>query len=186
MCEAHVHATLQCLQARACDQATHVFGAMEPPSKAARLNDLRARIPYMSQSALAGILREAMRQPLPEISSRTSIRSFEVQGLNVNTPYGPLIKEIAVTDSLKVAVALPAPMLFHCATESPSVKSLLQRTLSQHDPTPTDPWGAVVYLDEIIPGNVLAHKNYWKTWWVYWSVLQWAAQCWLMRIMHVQ
>ena len=152
--------------------------AMERPSKAARahkLNNLRARIPYLSQSALAAILAEAKREPLPDVASRTTIRNAEASAVAVSTPYGDLHQRVVINDSLEVAVCMPAPMLYHCAQVSASVKSLLQRRLSQQAPTPSAPWGAILYLDEVVPGNPLAHRNARKTWAVYWSIKEFGA-----------
>ena len=147
--------------------------ATEPATKAQRTNDLRCRLPYMRQSALAAILREAQRAPLPEVSSRTTIARAEADAVNITTPYEPLVKYIRISDSVEVGVSMPAPLLYHCATASPSVSALLKRTLSDHNPTVAQPLRVIVYLDEIVPGNELAHRNRRKTWGFYWSIMQW-------------
>ena len=60
------------------------------PAKLARLQALRSKLPYISQSALAAVLAEAEREPLPKVASRQVIRSARDELVRSVTPYGAL------------------------------------------------------------------------------------------------
>ena len=146
--------------------------------KRARLEELskfRAGLPAMSQSALAAVLQYAKQRLLPN-GSRNEIRAARDAICRTETPYGPLIQDVPVQASADAQpemfqVVHPAAW-FHTISEFDSVQRLFQTALRVSGSNPLD---LVVYLDEITPGSVVAHKQRRKSWCCYVSVLQFGA-----------
>ena len=46
------------------------------------------------------------------------------------------------------------------------------KLMSEHPSDPEHPWRLVLYSDEVVPGNVIAHDNQRKVWVMYWSLLE--------------
>ena len=149
---------------------------MERPSKVARLASLRARLPYVSQSALAAVLKIAERESLPSGSRRDIGRSRDAV-VEETTPYGPLhakvpVPLLAAGDNFELEIQHPFAMLYYMCTKSADLSALVRSTYTQKVPTVADPWHLIIYSDEILPGNQLAYKNDRKMWGVYWSILE--------------
>ena len=149
------------------------------PAKLARLQSLRDRLPYISQSALASVLHIARTEELPTGSSRKDVREARNSSARVLTPYGALHQELklqaATGEPVAVEIAHPCAMLYHMCSVSASLSSLILRTAEHTPPTLPQPWHVVMYCDEILPGNQLAYKGARKMWGVYWSVLEFGA-----------
>ena len=147
----------------------------EPNAKYRRLADLRARLPHMSQSAMAAFIREAQRE-LPEIGGRTeSIRRARRIMLDVQTPYGPLIQSLRL-DAVKgspidIPVLHPWAMLHVASQQCPGFAKLLRATLQRQPCSPLQPWDLCVYGDEVTPGNKQKAANARKVWAIYFSFL---------------
>lgn len=145
----------------------------EPPLKLARVQRLRARLPYISQSALAAILAEANTDDgLPEQISRRGIgraRDIAVQHV---TPYGKLHQTINVPlangeGTMPVEVQNPFSMLHYVCNTCPWYASAIDNALAS-----IRPLTLVLYTDEILPGNQLGYKSARKMWGFYWTILE--------------
>lgn len=148
----------------------------EPPRKIARLQLLRAKLPYVSHSALSAILKESKAEPLPDACSRSSIARSRDAGVKQSTPYGTLHQTVSLhrTDGTNqdVEVQHPFAIMYHLVTTCVAYARLVQRVVAEHPPTPHNPWSLVLYTDEILPGNQLAYKGARKMWGWYWNILQ--------------
>ena len=138
----------------------------EPPKKAPKrvsaaqdVNELRCRLPHITQSALASLLDDAKRIPLPECVSRRSLGRAISNIVDQSTPYGPLHKPVQLTDDITIVVQDPAAMLHTVVSKSQAVQSLLQRMLANRVSLPAEPHGILLYLDEITAGNTLNARN---------------------------
>ena len=143
----------------------------ERRAKRTRLQSLRDRLPFISQSALAAVLKFAAAEPVHEGVTRDELRNARNQIVAEQTPYGPLHQLIMMGET-SVEFQHPAAMLYHVCKTSTSFSDLLDRV---HTATPcavNRPWRLVLYMDEITPGNQLAHKHARKMWASYWSILE--------------
>lgn len=146
------------------------------PAKLAKLCDLRCRVPFVSQSALAGILQLARQGELPDTCRRQDIRASRDVAVQQQTPYGPLHQQIKVMPgNIELEVQHPFAMLYHCSLKSAALSKLIAATAEKQPPTLMDPWHLVLYADEILPGNQLAYKHSRKFWGIYWSILEFGA-----------
>ena len=142
-----------------------------------RLNDFRSRTPWVSQAALSSILTAAKRAELPSLNRRAQIRRARDDVVNTMTPYGKVHKTIVVpstsVENVVVEVQCPWAMFWLLCRTSQSWSSLVARTLDSHDGQPnsvTNPWGLVLYNDEITMGNQLRKDNRRKVEGFYWSI----------------
>ena len=135
---------------------------------------LRARLPYVSQSALAALFKEAQSEPLPTegATSRASIRKARDQCVSSSTPYGAVHQQVDIAEGLTIDVQHPLAMLFWACKNSPRFSDMLERCLAKAPCTQANPWRIVVYCDEVSPGNQLAYKHERRTWAFYWSLLE--------------
>ena len=60
------------------------------------LTALRARLPFVSQSALSDALRIARDEKLPKLWRRGGIRAARDQSTNIDTPYGKVHQTLSV------------------------------------------------------------------------------------------
>ena len=149
------------------------------PGKMAKLQSLRSRLPYVSQSALSKILQLAAQEELPGSSSRKDVRRARDDSVKEWTPYGALHQTITLPASISKSVELevqnPFAMFWYSCAKSKCFSDLVSRTLASNLPTVDAPWRLVLYADEILPGNQLAYKNARKMWGMYWSILTWGS-----------
>ncbi len=167
----------------------------ERPAKAARVQGLRARLPYVSQSALAAILEVAASEPLPEQTSRRTLQRARDSIKDIQTPYGKLHQHIAVQShrgcNVDLEVQHPLAFLYHACATSASLSALVASTAAASAPTPARPWNIIMYCDEILPGNQLAYKSGRKMWCCYWTVLEFGSSaiaheelCGILHVAH--
>ena len=101
------------------------------PGKLARLQSLRSRLPYISQSALSQLLRLAAQEELPGTCQRLDVRQARDRTVATHTPYGALHQQVAVKDSdgndLELEVQHPFAMFWHACASS------MQRCAAAHD-----------------------------------------------------
>ena len=149
------------------------------PGKIAKLQSLRTRLPYISQSALSQILQIAEHEELPGSSTRKDIRRARDETVAQMTPYGPLHQKITIPTSngtdLDVEVQHPCAMLWHLCAKSQCFSELVSRTMASNPCTILEPWNLMLYADEILPGNQLAYKNARKMWGMYWTIVNWGS-----------
>ena len=145
------------------------------PEKRARLQSFRDRVPYVSQSAFAKILRLGRQEELPEASSRRDVRVARDTTVMQETPYGPIHRQINIpgtTTDVKLEIQDPFAMLWHCSCKSECFARLIEQTCQRHPNSPARPWNIVFYTDEVGPGNQLAYRNRRKFHACYWTVLE--------------
>ena len=142
---------------------------------AAQLRDLRHKIPFVSQSALAAVL-SLPRDEVPDSFNRKQIREVRDEAAFTKTPYGPLHQTIEIElDSGKqkiVEVQHPAAMLYHLCLTSACFSELILRTMHKYPCSIDKPWSLIIYSDEVSPGNQLLSVNPRKVWAFYWSILE--------------
>ena len=147
----------------------------ECPAKRARLLDIRTRIPYCSQSALAALLKIAETEELPS-GSRKDIAIARDSVSAIATPYGTLHQCISVRTTsggeLKLEVQAPLGCLWQACRVSAQFSELAQRCYAAQPATIAAPWKLLLYCDEVIPGNQLAYNTGRKFWAWYWSILE--------------
>ena len=139
---------------------------MDRANKARRLCELRSELPFVSQRALTALLRVVHEVGVPHCGRDTIRQSRDSMVLTDSTPYGPLHQEIVV-EGMDVEVCNPFAALWYAANHCPAFTELLDRA-GQHK----QPWNIVLYADEVLPGNQLAHKSERKTWCWYWSIAE--------------
>eukprot|EP00971_Amphidinium_carterae_P262428 5205531-Amphidinium_carterae.1 len=151
----------------------------EPSSKVARLEGLRAlryKLPHITQSALAAVLKVASECSLPTAASRATIRAARDVCATESTPYGPLHAAFECTltsgGTVKLECQHPMAMMYYLCCHSASYAMMVKRAHDQNPSGPTKPWNIIVYSDEITPGNQLASVNSRKLQAIYWSVLE--------------
>lgn len=140
-------------------------------AKRARLQEFRDKLPYISQTALATVLKVAADDGVPEVASRRSFARARDHFSKASTPYGPLHHLLDVGGE-GFEVQNPFAMLYHVAKNSPVVASALQAAASQQMCTVADPFHLLLYADEITPGNQLAYKTERKFWGFYWTIAE--------------
>lgn len=119
---------------------------------------------YVSQSALEALLQELKETPIPEAGSRRTIKRARDLHVDVQTPLGSLITDIAVKlqkDESEVtlpALNLPA-LLWHVCHDYPQMAAFFQKRMHLHPNGPEQAWSMTLYTDEISPGNQLKAAN---------------------------
>ena len=148
-----------------------------PPSKIARHSELsafRQRLPYVSQRALAAVLAEAQRGPLPAVRSSRAVRRARDAVVVQETPYGPLHRKINV-GGLECEIQNPQAFLWCATSQSTALSNLMLRTAERSPCSQANPWRLMLYFDEVSPGNQLAYRNSRKLWAAYWTIADFGA-----------
>ena len=86
---------------------------------------------YVSQSALEALLNELKEAPLPEAGSRRTIKRARDEHVQVQTPFGSLITDIAVKlqkdeSQVKLPVLNLPAFLWHLCHELPQFAAFVQ------------------------------------------------------------
>ena len=140
--------------------------------KLRKLEDLRRNVPYVSQSALAGVIDHLKTHGIPEAASRSQFSRATKAMLSGEYPYGQLkcMLDLEALDGATIQVPVLNLKSYMAALfdESSSYSSLLLRTRRS---TFDDKWGLVMYMDEVTPGNVLSGRLTRKSWCIYGSML---------------
>ena len=150
--------------------------------KRAEISHLSSRMPFASGRALSSLLTSLSPADLqtgraPD-AVRNSIRAERDALAKTATPFGPLHQTITANTKggpLPIEVQHPLAMLHYLSARSTSVANLMSRAAAAAPPTHDRPWRLVLYCDEVLPGNALAHKTQRKSWHWYWSILEWGA-----------
>ena len=145
--------------------------------KLTHLQAFKSKLPHHSQSALQAILQEVEDQGLPELHSSEHQREARQQLLADchGGSLGPLIQtaQVETNAGAMVPFAFTSLLVYLASLYSRggSFQKLLQ---SKHHATPSSPlspWSLVLYLDELVPGNVLGRAER-KSWAFYATFLQ--------------
>ena len=135
------------------------------------------RGPYVSERALAAVLKNIRDNGLPNATSRApQYRAREAIIADETTPYGHLLQQVDMPlpngKVFKSWVGAPAPMLYSCAKRSSQFRALLRRQLGRHPCSLRTPWRICFYFDGISPRDPLAKgKDYRGVDAFYWSFL---------------
>ena len=134
------------------------FHMSDRQAKVARASGLRRSLPHMSQSALVGMLREAKRQPLPDVTRRDDLRFHRNTIANTDTPYGTIVQRVPLPLALGgvwlLAIQAMWPMLYMTASHSDSFANLIVTTANRLGPPTLDkPWRVALYSDAVDPAS---------------------------------
>ena len=127
------------------------------------LEAMRRRLPHVSQRGLCATLRDIRKHGLPDLDHRDDLRAARDLMVNQRTPYGPIgiDKDIPTAGggSIKVRMASPLALLcfafLHCAPFA----EFMEHRLIEHPSTVDTPWNAILYCDEVHPGDQLGGKK---------------------------
>ena len=160
-----------------CCSLVFLFQPMASSSETLSVGSLRARLPYMSQTALAEVLRLAATSSLPALPGGAKrLRDDRNATCLQHTPYGILHQTLALPSvdggQISLDFQAPLPMLYVAASESEPFKRLLLDLSSTSPSTPQRPWRIMVYFDEVTPGNQLSSANRRKSQCVYWTIAE--------------
>jgi hypothetical protein len=152
---------------------------VEPSKKKAKQLDLnqvvslRSKLPFMSQSALAAILKIAKTERLPTGAAlRKDIRKARDDHVKVQTPYGAVHQPLDVGAGITIECQHPMAMLHQVCQRSGRFSDLMSRTIRDAQPSPAKPLSIIIYSDGVSPGNQLSYSNARKTWAWYWSIYE--------------
>jgi hypothetical protein len=162
--------TLVCIRSGTNHQPSAVAMA-DPPPKRARLQRLRDKLPHISQSALAAILRIADDEGLPPAASRFTIARARDHCATSVTPYGPIHTSVTLGGE-SFEIQNPFSMLHEVVKSSPYISSIVAAAAARRQPTIDAPYNLILYADEITPGNQLAYKGDRKFWAIYWTIAE--------------
>ena len=140
------------------------------------VNQLRSRVPHLSQRALSGILQIARNETLPRDYQRSSIRAARDQLVHAPTPYGPVHQTckvpLASGGDMDIELQNPQAMLYELTRSSETFSRLVERTFERSPPPPARPWGIILYNDEVTPGAEMRAHNPKQLETFYWSVYE--------------
>ena len=126
--------------------------------KILKLSELRARLPYISQSALSSILALGKTHDLPTATSRNGVRRATNDVVFESTDYGAIHQHITIDltkgGDTKVEVQHPCAMLCKVCKVSCSFSNLIIWTLQDHPCSASKPWHFVLYNDEVSPSSI--------------------------------
>ena len=133
----------------------------------------------MSSSAKSDLLRQLRDLgflPQDARMDRGAIKAEKEALAATTTPYGPLLRAHAfkLTDGIEdFPVQNPLAMLHVALGESPRFSNYVRDALVVHGlPSHGNPWGLVLYFDEVTCGNPLTIGNKRKIQGVYWSIYE--------------
>ena len=129
----------------------------------------RRNSPFVSQNALSAIIGDIKKNGIPDCHSRSSVGRATALSLERHDVYGPLLQEhhLVTTEGGACTVLFTNLFSYMAALYgTASYRELLQRTASQQPSSFDNPWGLIVYSDEIVPGNPLGRAER-KLWSIY-------------------
>ena len=143
------------------------------PAKLRKLNNLRTKVPHLTATALAGVLDEIQQHGVPELHGRMHVAEACDEELAQHDFYGPLITTVpAVAEKpgqppIDIVVANPLSLIQAAYGSGGSYYDLVQRTVRKHDKL-----SAIIYFDEVVPGDPVTYANKRKIWVCYVSFAQ--------------
>ena len=148
-----------------------------PASKKRKITDLRAGLPFCSQSALAAICKEIAKNGLPEKHTRHAMWKETKEFLEdpVMSMYGPFFQKAMATtvcnDKQEVLFVNFLSLLAGTFHKNGAFTDFLLQAHGQKPSSMAGPWRCVVYADEMHPGNMLNSTTR-KSWCTYISFLE--------------
>ena len=141
----------------------------------AKLQSLRQRIPFCSQSALEAILTLAAEEGVPASHKRKQIRQSVEEVIAGLCLYGPLLVTATAMTVEEDPVQLVFANIFSYLAGAYAAGGCFADYLDKvhgHNPSSfNNPWSCILYADELHPGNQLAGSAR-KTWAIYFSFAQ--------------
>lgn len=142
--------------------------------KLQKLDDFKRKLPHVSASALAAILKEVKEDGPPELGTRKQIKEATQNALS-NDAYGPMISCAEVTlvngATQKICFVNPLTLLATAVGQDGAFSILLKESMEKHDCSFDAPFKILLYADEVVAGNPLAHTTGRKVWVFYMSLL---------------
>jgi hypothetical protein len=100
---------------------------------------------------------------------------------NAMTPYGKVVQTLSLPFEKMPTwdIAHPKALMYHLSRISKEFSELMRSVLR-----PGEPCLIILYMDEVVPGNVFLHHKGRKFWAIYWALLDWPewilsrAECW--------
>ena len=139
------------------------------PQKLAKLQNFKASLPHHSQASLHAMVQEANKTGLPEVSSGKHQRQArrELLASCDGGALGPLIQSENAQDAqgkpVQVSFTNLLTYLVALFARGGSFHQLVKKQHQLHPSSPARPWQMILYLDELIPGNVLGRAER-KSW----------------------
>eukprot|EP00438_Fugacium_kawagutii_P025109 Skav213458 [mRNA] locus=scaffold837:805945:808133:- [translate_table: standard] len=143
----------------------------ERASKLRRLQNLRQTVPHVTKAALAAILDNVKQHGVPELASAKHMREGNRLVVDQACAYGPLHeqRQFQCLDGSKASIGILNLFSFlHFAFKA---GGSLYETMKNWD----GPLGVIIYTDELVVGNPLAHSPR-KLWAVYLTFQQYGQQ----------
>ena len=133
-------------------------------TKLKTLNELRRKRPHITASALSEVSSEIADTGLPELYGRGHIAEAAEQELSLHDSYGPLLSSHAAKakdceDNIEIITVNPLLMLQAVFGQGGSYHKLLTATVEIYAVL-----SAIVYFDEVVPGDPLGYANRRKIW----------------------
>ena len=147
------------------------------PEKLAKLQHFKANLPFHSQSSLHAMIEEAKEMGLPDFSTPKHQREARRQTIAEchGGDLGPLIQETVLqnNDGEPVPFVFTSLLTYLMAlfARGGSWAQLFSSVHAKCPSSPQQPWKLIVYLDELVPGNVLGRAER-KSWAWYCSFLE--------------
>ena len=147
------------------------------PEKLAKLQHFKASLPFHSQSSLHAMIEEAKEMGLPDFSTPKHQREARRQTIAEchGGDLGPLIQETVLQnkDGEPVPFVFTSLLTYLMAlfARGGSWAQLFSSVHAKCPSSPQQPWKLIVYLDELVPGNVLGRAER-KSWAWYCSFLE--------------
>ncbi len=149
---------------------------MDRAAKLRKLDAFRRSLPHVSGSALAAVLEEIEQSGMPELRSRWDLGRASTLELGHETPYGKCSSTLSLKakhgSDIKLPVVNPHAFIYRSFQLGGSFTSLVSERLAAVPSTPENPWRIIMYSDEVVPGNPLAHDNRRKVWVIYFSWIE--------------
>ena len=140
-------------------------------AKRARLNEL-GREHFVTDSAKAGLIRDIKRLGIPEAASRSAFERARRKTCSRETPFGALVQSVDLPlqdgGSETIFFQHPLAMLHACCEDHSAYRELIIDVLHRRPSTPEDPWGLMVYNDEVGVSPLSGHDSR-ETQAVYWT-----------------
>ena len=130
----------------------------------------------MTKAALASVLKEVREGPVPQHTSRSTIKRVRDDVLGVRTLYGYMIQHesIVLANGSRFTHAFVHPFAFlaHAVERCQPLAAFFDERLAVCPCSQEDPWHLVIYNDGITPGNAIGYDNQRKVEAFYWSFLE--------------
>ena len=142
------------------------------------------RSSYVSQRGIKNLLQDVEAKGVPEWYSRGSQYRARKAVTQLETPYGPLVRELPVVlhrkqadKSIKqiddtIGIQNPLAFLYYHAKTSEHYSGIVKRALANHPVSIAEPWKIVLYQDGVDPSDGLAKLHTRKSTVFYWSFLE--------------